>query len=104
ITEHVFTAEAIGKIKRRLTDILKAIYENLKDTAKYVFTSEIDSSFAAKDSAGNVTDSIKVKSVVVSQEPLPSGLSHLLNFDLKHFGSNTETIINNTKLLEKKTS
>lgn len=125
-----FSAEQIGKIKRRLIDSLSLAYRQAgavymkkikeqekdqeheqdqeKDSAydKFVYTSEIDTNFVAKDSAGNVTDSMHVKSTFISPTPLPENSIHLVSMDHKSFTKEKETTttITNSKIVEKKRS
>ncbi len=123
-----FSAEQIGKIKRHLIDSLSAEYktmlkknkptekpsislppiETTKDSAAsgYVYVSEIDTNFVAKDSAGEVTDSMHVKSTFISPAPLPENSIHTVSMDHKSFNKEKEstTTITNTNIVEKKKS
>jgi len=124
-TVNSFSIEQIGKIKRHLIDSLSAFYklrikaltkvqtiknsENTQDSSSfknYVFLSEIDTNFVAKDSTGRVTDSTHVKSTFMSSIPLPENSIHFLSMTQKSFNKETETIttITNTKIVEKKKS
>lgn len=121
VSTNLFSAEQVGKIKRRLIDSLSLAYRQAikeqekdqeqdqeKDSAynKFVYTSEIDTNFVAKDSAGNVTDSMHVKSTFISPTPLPENSLHLVSMDHKSFNKETETntTITNTNTVEKKRS
>jgi|GEM_PF-2076325 hypothetical protein len=125
IIENTFTAAQVGKIKKVLIDSLDAVYRNklLKlqtsprpspnlgegedsSDSGFVYMSELDTNFVAKDSSGSVTDSMHVKSTVVSTEPLPERLVHLIAVQHKSYNKETETTttINNKEIVEKKES
>lgn len=128
ISENTFTATQVGKIKKILIDSLDAVYKNklsklltsnnqktadttnannlVENGTGYVYMSEIDTGFVAHDSCGTVTDSMNVKSTVVSKEPLPESLIHLLMINHKSFNKETETTttISTTKIVEQKRS
>ena len=131
-SENVFTAVHVGKIKKMLIDSLDAVYKNKlakllttlrrqtadkpistnsaegkeRNDSDYVFVSEIDTNFVAHDSSGAVTDSMNVKSTVISKEPLPESLIHLLMINHKSFYKETETstTIKTIKIVEQKRS
>lgn len=106
INNNTFTIEQVGKIKKALTDSLELVYggiikrlksglstvsddgENNLKNDDYSYISEIDSTLIAKDSSGNATDEIRVKSTFISPEPLAGNSLHLLRIDHKSFSQN----------------
>ena len=124
-TQNTFTAAQIGKIKRVLTDSLNAIYKSklrqvyagpvqvsegdlprpVADLPEYVYSSESDTSFAAKDSLG-VIDSLKIIASFISTEPIPKKSIHTIAIEsfTRHKEAIKETTITNTTVVEKKKS
>lgn len=127
VNENSFSAEQVGNIKQILIDSLKEEYkfkiaayqkywndshpiqDKTEDVIEsvyndFAFVSEIDSNFVAKDSSGAVTDSMHITSTVISPEPLPESLIHLLSIAHTSFSKETEieTTIANSIIVEKK--
>lgn len=113
-----FSVEQVGKIKRRAlipafsqrekekNSATETKLDAMKDSSSsgYVYVSEIDTNFVAKDSTGKVTDCMKVKSTFISPAPLPENSIHTVSVDHKSFNKETETTttITNTNIVEKK--
>lgn len=112
VDENTFTVEQVANIKKALTDSLKDVYGSIINQLKavhisdndtsvqintdrpiYAYVSEIDSNITAKDSLGNVTDKMNVKSTFISPEPLAENCLHLLKIDHQSY---SKSILTNT--------
>ncbi len=129
---NTFTAELVGKIKKRLIDslsgnikakikqvfvgpVLPAVKPDSADQQaaakteeelQYVYTSEMDTTIIAKDSTGKTIDSTKIQSSVFSDIPLSQKLIHLISVENNSYNKETikEKKITNTAIVEKKKS
>jgi len=121
--ENSFSAIQSGRIKKILIDSINNIYKNKlfkieqelkqrnavntkKNQDEFIYLSEIDTVYIATDSTGFIMDSIRIKSTVYSNEPLPDNLIHTLTLNHKSFNKEKEiiTTITNKEIIEKKKS
>lgn len=109
-TQNTFTIEQVGQIKKVLTDSLSNIYGSIinrlkKDhlpfnfakvdtdkTPNYSYISEIDTNLVVKDSAGSITDNLKVISTFISPIPITDNSVHLIKLDHTSFRKEKSTV------------